>query len=1082
MSSAYPSDMRTVVQRWVAEVRARNKASTKRAFSGSDGDDYEEFVHRLRDSAIMTHYEAMLAFLAPAYVPSEHDAVLKSGELARALIGLRSVMEEDSKGAGLILKTERQLQQGGMGFVNSQTGVSAYGVFRGIMGLMQKLSKQDGSLKYWVDLIASIKIKGTGITTNQPAYNRTAENAWHVVIMLDEIYDRVIDLQRQLGEQKGKLKPSTLTPIRYKPDWQKVLDDADCVDSEGAFLTCERDDDPLEVLEAAIYETLHEALLPMEERVAELNAAYQEVIDRYNKRRKKEEARWKKADEEQKAAGVEEEKRPLFEPSDTLQELGFEGTTAKKKYEAAQKQEVPIRTRYDTLLDFRAPLLTQVQEYEKAKVEALQAAALSPGAEYELVRAAKTYRGEVVPPDDLRILPTRPRDQAAVFLKKCPPHWRDKLKALGFPMRSLREVGYAIALYDSLTLDGQPAHGMLGAPGEKDGGQTGAKTGTKTSHTPKPTGAGSKDDGRPAQANQSGPPATGGTPFQRRHTPYQQGRGDGFQQRTDGWTPSRGGYRGGRGGYGGGGRGGQTPRPAGNTPYRSPQVQKPSGLVSQVEARPKEESEANGAPAEPAAATQASTSNTSEAASKAEPVAINNIQTQEKEEGAEGEAPPSDEGGTKKKKKKKKKKPATDYQEQGDEEEATAAAGMASTSHPPSSDTAEGRAKLLAQRQAAKLESRKPANISPGGNTVTEEGKRKALETLEWLRKTGATSGLMSVATRYVNTISAFVLPSQQIGEAEMAKMGMFPAMTREDREGPVYTEYTDSEGKTVLVNSLGDTVYRCKVRLGEGDDAVTFSVLLDSGAGCNLFSKRAYEKIPASARPTLKRSRQTLLSACTTTMASMGTMDLSVAFPNASGTAWSSSVLLQEIEVMNRLNDEVILGVPGLKAGGFVLDFATNSVSRKKDSGDFERVQLLTRSRDRDVRKPVTSTIPSFIPVGSIHESESLVRDLDEDTVREKEGVELNPSKTPPRPCACIHCTEVVPHTSDHPLLCDRCWAAICPECDICARHVPANGCTAPGHVPAQATISPTPTAVSVNAVASSCSGAQGDFSHPTE
>ena len=158
----------------------------------------------------------------------------------------------------------------------------------------------------------------------------------------------------------------------------------------------------------------------------------------------------------------------------------------------------------------------------------------------------------------------------------------------------------------------------------------------------------------------------------------------------------------------------------------------------------------------------------------------------------------------------------------------------------PSSATAEERASFLKTRAEANQASR--AVSSRSQVEVSDSERREALASLEFLMKQGGASmlsGSNSLGSVSISTITALVFPGVEATDDALAAEGLFPSCP------PAYTEYKDQDGNALVINSLGDTVYRVKLRLGSGDQAVVVNALLDGGAGANLIRKDAWEKLP---------------------------------------------------------------------------------------------------------------------------------------------------------------------------------------------------------------------------------------------
>ena len=237
--------MKPVLQSWIEMVGQKHREANV-TFSGVDGDDFEGFLSRMKDAAMVTDYPHMQSFLSNR---QHKGVVLTVSELQRALLGLRSVMPEKSAGATLVQRVERAMASQDL---VEYTGESVWETFRGVLATLQKLSRQDDSAKYWIDLLASVKITGTAITTTHAQHNKKTGNAWMAVIMLEEIFDRLAEVQKQASVAKGYVRPSSLTPKTSTADWNQWFVDEGCTDEEISYLTCPKGDNPVRVLEAAI--------------------------------------------------------------------------------------------------------------------------------------------------------------------------------------------------------------------------------------------------------------------------------------------------------------------------------------------------------------------------------------------------------------------------------------------------------------------------------------------------------------------------------------------------------------------------------------------------------------------------------------------------------------------------------------------------------------------------------------------------------------------------------------------------------------------------------------------------------------
>ena len=176
--------------------------------------------------------------------------------------------------------------------------------------------------------------------------------------------------------------------------------------------------------------------------------------------------------------------------------------------------------------------------------------------------------------------------------------------------------------------------------------------------------------------------------------------------------------------------------------------------------------------------------------------------------------------------------------------------------------------------------------------------------------------------------------------------------------DGPLQDyRFAGREGtRDVWLNSLGTRVYRTKIRLGSGPDAVVIEALLDCGAGVNCMKKSVFERLPTQLRQALTRSRTTVVTACTTTMQSEGTVSLPTSFLSTDGKSWLPSRPMTKLEVMHRLNFDFIVGAPGLEDWDMVMDFSTKSVHVRDRKGDLLALPLLDRMRNKDTRTPITS------------------------------------------------------------------------------------------------------------------------------
>ena len=893
---------KTIVQLWMDEVRARHKESGASRFTGKDGDDYDGFISICRDAALVTDYTMMSHFLEPNC--DWGKVHIHSTDLRKALIAMRSVITPDtSPGAVLVKKYEdhyllAERQKG----VTPLADARAHKLFKGVLQMLQKLSRQDDSAKYWVDLLASVTISSTSIQTSSEHHTKKTGDAWMAVFMLEEIYDRLVEIQRQVGQQKGTLKPSTLKGVPLRTDWTAEFEKRGLTDEEVAHLVCAPDDNPVLIIEAA-------------------HAAYSKRI----------------AETEPRLVEVEKERDRVDKGSDEAKEL----TSLAGRLQADL-------TEWQTERNALEKYLPECREAYSREEERRTRLLHDDSEDWSQVRVCTTYDGRTIEEGDVRLIPSDDASRVRLFFTKCPRVWKSKLSALGFPMRNLPEVAKAIALYDSLTLDGQAPQDRLGASKDAAKAPASAKKGVKT---PGPSGGPSPrvpEGGPPPGKHHSYSPAPY---FQRQGGPGGSGGRGGGQSGFRGGGLGRHEYGGGGPRYEqrGGGKGGKGGGRDGRDPYRTPKPQFQTGLNA-VEVLD----------AAPTAGTAPPPTNPSSTPPADEAVPISEVRVVTPEEGT---SPPEmddrEEQPSGRKKKKKKKKVTV-----GGPPEEELGGGVPSGAAPldPSSgDPGPGRGTVppVAAERASFLKSRAEASqasrvVSSRSQTEVSDTERKeALASLEFLLRQGGASmlsGTNTLGSVSINTITALVFPGVEVTDDVLAAEGLFPSCP------PSYTEYMDQEGNPLVINSLGDTVYRVKLRLGSGDQAVVVNALLDGGAGANLIRKDAWEKLPEQVRALLVRSRQTLLSACTTTMASMGTVELLAAVPCEGQHIWSPPSALSRVEVMHRLHDEMIVGVPGLKSLRILQDFDLGTVLRRTDHGEMVSVPTLSRSRDRDQRLPVTT------------------------------------------------------------------------------------------------------------------------------
>ena len=452
---------KTIVQLWMDEVRARHKESGAPRFTGKDGDDYDGFVSICRDAALVTDYTMMSHLLEPSCDWTKVH--IHSTDLRKALIAMRSVIAPDtSPGAILVKKYEDQFllaerQKGVTPFSDAR----AHKLFKGVLQMLQKLSRQDDSAKYWVDLLASITISSTNIQTNSEHHTKKTGDAWMAVFMLEEIYDRLVEIQRQVGQQKGVLKPSSLKGSPLRRDWTNEFLKRDLNDDKVSPLVCAPEDNPVLILEAAL--TIWNEKIA--EGVAQLSAA-ERVLEQF--------------------AGEEE--------SDDDREVTDEEKEASKLVDSIQAELVIWRSERNAIDKYLPTCRAEFGQEEERRTRLLQ----DDSEDWSQVRECVTYDGRSIDEGDVRLIPSDDASRVRLFFAKCPRAWKAKLTALGFPMRNLPEVAKAISLDDSLTLDGQAPQDRLGA--SKDSAKAppsgSAKKAAKTPLTTKTPSGGPPRDPR----------------------------------------------------------------------------------------------------------------------------------------------------------------------------------------------------------------------------------------------------------------------------------------------------------------------------------------------------------------------------------------------------------------------------------------------------------------------------------------------------------------------------------------------------------------------------------------------------------
>lgn len=148
------------------------------------------------------------------------------------------------------------------------------------------------------------------------------------------------------------------------------------------------------------------------------------------------------------------------------------------------------------------------------------------------------------------------------------------------------------------------------------------------------------------------------------------------------------------------------------------------------------------------------------------------------------------------------------------------------------------------------------------------------------------------------------------------------------------------------------DRVYRVKIRIG-GLETVA---LLDSGAGVNAIKTSFVKELDQEwLAERIKPLKMALVSACTTTMQTVGRLvGVDIHLRDDKGR-WAAPVQIRALEMVERLSCNLILGGPALEDLGIVMDFKNDRVGRWVGD-DMVEVPIAKRL-DRDTRAPITNT-----------------------------------------------------------------------------------------------------------------------------
>ena len=445
---------RTRIQTFVDICRDTLKSRKTPAFRGLDGDDWDAMHVVMKDSAVLAELPTLQALLKAKPPPSSFKCT--SSELRQCVTALKTLLTPGTNAYNFVDATALDIEAAPSEVVDGE----AYITFKGLLSMLRKMSRQDDSMKYWVEKMAKL-------TVGQVTDGVQTPGAWLSALALDQLFDRLVRVQEQVSAQKGSwLKPSSLDYIGDEmPDWQNLLITEQVTLPTGQMAQCGKGDDPIKVVQAAIDQT---------KTAAEEN---RKLIA---------------------ALGTPQNGSPQ------VQELK-DATAELKEYENRVGQ-------------WESTLLPQVQtDYAKAKANAK---ALEAGE--EIRRRPVDYDDNPIEEGDVRLMRTDNAYRVKVFLAKCPRTWKSAILATGAPLRSLQDVCKAVSLWDELMESGHTQGDTLGAPNNKTQG-TSAPT-HQTPSSPRTQGGGGNGGGGgggPSGGGGGGGQPNGGHQGRGRGTPYQ---------------------------------------------------------------------------------------------------------------------------------------------------------------------------------------------------------------------------------------------------------------------------------------------------------------------------------------------------------------------------------------------------------------------------------------------------------------------------------------------------------------------------------------------------------------------------------